>query len=98
MRYPALLLIALLVGCGPSLQARKDYVESHNRPRYVDEAILNEKVVTGMTKADVKASLGNPSSINESYSRGVGARTQWCYHGGDMLCIYFESGTVTGWN
>jgi len=98
MRYLAFLLSAFLIGCGPSLQARKNYVETHDRPQYIDKAILNEKVVTGMNKSDVKASLGDPSSINESYHQGVGSRTQWCYHGGDMLCIYFKEGTVTGWN
>jgi len=98
MRYLALGLIALLIGCGPSLQARKDYVEKHNRPHYIEEAILNEKVVTGMNKSDVKASFGNPDSINESYYQGGNAQTQWCYRGGNMLCVYFENGTVTGWN
>jgi len=98
MRYLALGLIALLIGCGPSLEARKEYVEANNRPTYIETAVINEKIVTGMTKADVKASLGRPDGVNESYYQGVGARTQWCYHGGGMLCVYFESGTVTGWN
>lgn len=98
MRYALVLLLALLVGCGPSLEARKEYVQANDRPAYIEEAILDEKVATGMTKDDVSASLGHPDSVNESYYQGVGSRTQWCYHGGSMLCIYFEEGTVTGWN
>jgi len=98
MRYAAILLVTLLIGCGPSLESRKEYVRNHDRPTYIENAIISEEVTTGMTKSDVKVSLGDPDSVNQSYYQGVGARTQWCYDGGGMLCIYFEEGTVTGWN
>jgi len=99
MRYVFLLLAVIIVSCGPSLEARKEYVQTHDRPEYIEQAILNEKVSTGMNEEDVEAVFGKPDSINESYYQGTGSQTQWCYHGSyDMMCIYFEGGTVTGWN
>jgi len=99
MRYFALGLITLLIGCGPSLESRKEYIQNHDRPAYVDSAIVDGTVTTGMSPADASAALGKPNSINESYYEGQGYRTQWCYdQGGDMLCLYFENAYLTGWN
>lgn len=95
----ALLIGLILAACSPSLEARREYVETHDRPERIEEAILEEKVVVGMTKEDVRAVWGAPTHINESYYAGVGGKTQWCYGSGTMMqCLYFEEGVVTGWN
>lgn len=99
MRYALVLLLALLVGCGPSLEARKEYVQANDRPAYIDSAIVKGEAVTGMSPSDLSAALGKPNRINESYTEGMGYRTQWCYdRGSNMRCYYFENAYLTGWN
>lgn len=90
--------LLLLTGCVPTKEARQDYVNAHDRPHRIEQAVLQGEVVTGMTKRDVRASWGKPDHINESYYQGVGARTQWCYGQYSSQCLYFESGKLTGWN
>lgn len=91
-------LLVAVAACGPTKEMRKEYVRTHDRPEYIEEAIVEGKIVTGMTKQDVKASWGNPDHVNESYYEGVGSRTQWCYGQYSSQCVYFEEGTLTGWN
>ena len=100
MRYAFFLIPLLLIGCGPSQEARKQYVETHDRPAAIESAIVDGSIRVDMTKADVKAAWGKPNDVNRSYYEGVGRRTQWCYDRGmgDFQCVYFENGYVTGWN
>jgi len=100
MRYALLALVLILVGCGPSKEARREYVHANSRPPAIEQSIIEGKIRTGMTKEDVKASWGKPTDINRSYYQGVGRRTQWCYDrgAGSFQCVYFEGGHVTGWN
>jgi len=93
------LLTVLLTACGPTEQARREYVQTHDRPAHVEEAIMKEKIVVGMSKEDVRMSWGRPGSINNSYHEGLGSESQWCYGGSyGMQCLYFEGGRLTGWN
>lgn len=99
MRYASALLLALLLAaCAPTQQARQEYVQAHDRPPRIEEAIMEGQVVTGMTKDDVRASWGDPQHVNDSFYEGVGSQTQWCYGQYSSECVYFEGGTVTGWN
>jgi hypothetical protein len=99
MRYALLALVLVLVGCGPSKEARRDYVQANSRPPAIEQSIIEGKIRVGMTKEDVSAAWGDPRSVNQSYYEGTGAQTQWCYgRGGAMQCVYFEEGHVTGWN
>jgi len=99
MRYICLFLVALVIGCAPSLETRKEYTRSHDRPAYIDSAIVKGQAAEGMAPADLSAALGKPDNINESYTEGSGYRTQWCYdRGSNMRCYYFENAYLTGWN
>lgn len=99
MRYITLLFCVLLAACGPSLETRKEYVQTHDRPPAIESAIIDGEIRVGMTKEDVRAAWGDPRSINRSYYEGTGAETQWCYgRGSGLQCVYFENGYVTGWN
>jgi len=98
MRHALLVLILILTACGPSLESRREYVETHDRPYSIQQAILNEKIRVGMTKADVRASWGDPDHVNKSYYEGGEPQTQWCYGSTSMQCVYFENGYVDGWN
>lgn len=99
MRYAVLLAALLLVGCGPSKEARKEYVQKHNRPPAIESSIVKGNIRVDMSKKDVRASWGKPHHVNNSYYEGVGRKSQWCYdRGQNMQCVYFENGYVTGWN
>ncbi len=59
----------------------------------VNDAILNGDVEAGMTKRQVRASLGLPKDISVNIKSGI--YEQWHYGGSSYL--YFENGKLTGW-
>lgn len=58
------------------------------------KAIKEGNVLIGMTKDQVRASIGLPSDINRSGGTW-GLHEQWVY--GSSLYIYFENGRVSSW-
>jgi hypothetical protein len=54
-------------------------------------------VVIGMTATGVRCSLGMPSAINRTATRG-GTQEQWVYaRGARRSYVYIERGAVTAW-
>ncbi|MBA7714289.1 hypothetical protein ES703_123307 [subsurface metagenome] len=93
---------------------RQNYVESNTwiSPE-IKEAILNGRVILGMTIKQVLASRGRPLDINRT-TRESGTHEQWVYVGVEINTrmrmsrketlldhefgyIYFENGIVTSW-
>jgi hypothetical protein len=66
------ILVVLLSSCGPSLmEIRQDYVNTHqNLDPQIRVAILNGEIVAGMTREDVRASLGDPCNTTSGYEAG----------------------------
>lgn len=62
-------------------------------PRKFRTAIMNGRVMIGMSKRAVIESLGNPSNENKDTSR-YGTRTQMVYLGGEYDYVYLENGIV----
>jgi len=80
-------------------QIRQKYVEAHPKLRSeFAKAILDGEVCVGMTPEDVKASWGNPRTINSSGGE-YGSAEQWCYHDSkhDGTYLYFRNGALTSW-
>lgn len=73
---------------------RKAYVQQHkNLPEKIRKAILEEKIMLGMSADDVKTSWGDPKNINRSVG-SWGVHEQWVYSG---TYVYFENGKLTSW-
>lgn len=100
-------LILLLGGCAVGLtpeqlrQQTMDYVEMHDRPDFVRDALLNLQPAKGMNESDIHYLYGLPVRINEaSYGTQHVYRTMCQYSRSlyqDRIYIYFEDGIVTGW-
>lgn len=58
----------------------------------IGNAILNGKVLIGMSSSQCREAWGSPKSINRTTSR-YGVHEQWVYSGNRYL--YFENGTLT---
>jgi len=107
MRYlTALLTAILLTACVVSDATREEkerHLELRDRPTHVENALLEDRVVRGMTRTEVKMVLGRPYTINKSNYRGD-RKVQWCYQKAGGRCFYFENEenhyklTLTGWN
>ena len=80
MRPAVLLLTLFFVGCAtPSTQTKKAFLVAHpNTAPEIQQAILESRVIVGMTKEEVRASWGTPIEI--SGGRG-GEREYWYYNG-----------------
>lgn len=91
MRYATLLLAVLLAACGSTRMSPEKYVRTHDRPRVIEEAIMNQQVTKRMTKQEVRLSWGEPDNI---YHQGGSAPTRWCYSNG-ARCLVFKDGIVT---
>ncbi len=63
------------------------------------EAIINGKIILGMTAEMVIASWGYPDDVNKSVT-GYGTNEQWIYGDYDSIeehFLYFDNGILTGW-
>ncbi len=56
------------------------------------DRVVNKEIALGMTKEQVKLSIGNPERVNKTTTANV-AHEQWIY--GDDY-VYFDGGVVTG--
>ena len=102
----ALVVVCVIAAaCVPSLaQQRAKFLEENplTAPD-VRQAILEERVIMGMTEREVVAAIGYPNDINrDTYS--FGTRAQFCYDSGSIYFrpkytyVYFENGRVTSWS
>lgn len=66
------------------------------RSQAVNSAILNKRVIVGMTADEARRSWGAPTRINTSVG-GYGRHEQWVYDRGNHRSqyIYMENGVVT---
>lgn len=84
--------------------SRQEYVQSHDLAPEVEQAILNGRVVEGMTHDQVVAALGKYNDYNESQV-GESRRLQLVYEATgtyDRAYVYLETDefgymSVTGW-
>ncbi|WP_432460819.1 hypothetical protein [Agarivorans sp. QJM3NY_25] len=62
-------------------------------------AMIQHKIMPGMTKKQVLRSWGTPTKKNDSFLQGV-SRSQWVYERGKngSQNVYFKGERVTGWN
>ena len=106
MRYlTGFLAAVLLAGCVASDATRKEkeaYIKENDRPPRIEQALRQDKVVTGMFMNEVKMVLGRPYTSNQSYY-GDEYRVQCCYQKAGGRCFYFEGPgedmmQLEGWN
>lgn len=93
---------SLLGACGPSLmEIRDNYVRAHpNLDPKIREAILKGDIVAGMTREEVRASLGEPYNVTSRfeaerygrYGRYSGQCHYWRYKYSTI--IFGEDGKV----
>lgn len=73
---------------------RAEYLANPKLPPHIRDAIVQKKVVLGMTLDDVVESWGTPTKKNISVGE-YGRSEQWIYEGNRFL--YFRSGKLTSW-
>jgi len=69
-------------------------IKSKGWPEHIQEAVLQRKIILGMTKQQVELSWGKPERINRSVGTW-GVNEQWVYEG--QRYIYFQNGKLTSW-
>lgn len=91
------ILLIFLAGCvTPSRQSRQSYLAYHpNTLPAVRQAILENRVVIGMTRDEVRASWGSPSEISggsygDKFEHWIYTGS-WCY---DAPTLNFENGIL----
>ena len=62
----------------PTSEDREAYLESHNPPVYIAQAIEDGKPVVGMNVDQLVAAIGKPTQMNATHSRH-GSRYQLIY-------------------
>jgi len=78
---------------------RQEYVNNHSElSKEIKQAIINAKVIEGMTEEQVVASWGKPSKINEPFTNQFGNYygKLWEYNRLMAIPVYinFENGVV----
>lgn len=102
-----MLVVLTITGCAAmskpliksNQNSRQEHVSSHPElSEEIKQAILQAKVVEGMTKGQVVASWGKPSKINEPFTNQFGNYygESWEYNRLLAIPIYinFENGVV----
>lgn len=79
---------------------RKLYAENGVNQRIIN-AIMERKIILGMTKKDVIASWGQPNDINKTVTT-YGTDEQWVYgfislYSDTLQFLYFDDGILTSW-
>ena len=79
---------------------RAAYLQAHPEtdPR-VAELILHGRVAVGMSKAEVEAAVGKPTTINRT-ATAYGVREQWVYRHADGIradYLYFAGDVLEAW-
>ena len=84
--YLVLLAIFVLAGCSTSPMSRIDAnrAQYESWPFEIQEAVLNGKVLVGMTPEMVRVTLGEPARITNRMGR-KGAEEVWTYSKGGGL-------------
>lgn len=102
MKYVAFALLIFVCGCAPNYAGR--YLrENPNTPPDIVACIQKEQIKTGMTKAQVKASWGEPRRVDNTHYAGVDMDTwvyqsAWDRYGHNANYLYFKDGRLTGWS
>jgi outer membrane protein assembly factor BamE (lipoprotein component of BamABCDE complex) len=66
--FITIIIMSLLIGCYTS---REGYVSAHPELKpNIKEAILKGEIVAGMTREEVRASLGEPPTVAKGYEAG----------------------------
>jgi outer membrane protein assembly factor BamE (lipoprotein component of BamABCDE complex) len=94
MKFSCLILFVLLSCCSQKETVnledsvrRVTYIDNHrSNNENINNAIQNGKVLVGMSKKDVQASLGNPNEIKDTQDALI-----WIYK---KQLIYFQNNTV----
>ena len=76
------------------LKPKQEYIRKHGITKDIADLILEGSVAIGMTREDVRASVGDPKNINKTVY-ALGDREQWVYS--DNFYLYFDNGKVTSW-
>lgn len=72
-------VLAVLAGCATAAGRRQQYVEDHpGLPPAIAAAILEGRVMEGMTADDVRAAWGDPERETRAISE-VGEQDTWSY-------------------
>ena len=71
---------------------REATIKARKWPQEIERAVIERKVMPGMTADQVSMAWGPPSKVNET-SRASGASQQWVYPLSGN--VYFEGGRVT---
>jgi len=74
-------------------QERMAAVRNKKWPTGIEEAVINKKVLLGMTDEQVQMAWGKPRSINRSVG-AWGVHEQWMY---GSTYLYFENGKLKSW-
>lgn len=75
-----------------TLESRKKYIqENPETPKEIQEKIIEQKIVLGMTKSQALASWGKPESINRTVSKD-NVSEQWVY---SSTILYFDNDELT---
>lgn len=100
-RTITLAILTFLTGCvTPSVQNRQKYLTSHpNTEPSIRQAILDNRIMVGMTCDEVRASWGSPMEISgggygNSYEHWRYSGS-WCY---DQPSLMFENGKLINVN
>jgi hypothetical protein len=72
-------------------RARIDAIRAQRWPKEVEDAVIQGKVMIGMTPQQVTLSVGKPMKVNRTI-RASGSSEQWVYGQDDYL--YFENGRL----
>jgi hypothetical protein len=76
-------------------QRRKSYTEEHPElSERIRRAILEGKLVLGMSAEEARAAWGAPSRVNKTVNAYT-VSEQWVY--GDDDYVYFENGKINSW-
>ena len=102
-RYVTMFLF-IITGCAasgplikPNYESRREYVGKHSElTSEIRQAILEERVIKGMTKEDVKAIWGEPTNIlSLEYPRYYKDDEEGWYYKGTLLQTLAPNCTIT---
>ena len=101
MRYVLFAILPLLVGCSmgyPTAEDRQAYLETHNPPAHIAQAIEEGRPAVGMNVDQLIAAIGKPTQMNATHSRHA-SRYQliydpWFGRANGRLFVYVEGNKV----
>lgn len=98
LMFMAICSVILFEGCATASQRRLAFFNSHpNLNQQVRQAILEGRILKGMTMEEVRASWGSPQTFSKSEGYGNVSESwyypgSWCY---DSPYLGFDNGVLT---